>query len=92
MTQTQLGTQLGVSCQQVQKYECGANSLNAWYLWRAALSLNVPISYFFRSSVSRTAPSAKLDRDALFLTRRVHRLEPTVRRRISALIAVLSDK
>ena len=47
MSQTELGDQLGVSFQQVQKYECGAHNIPARRLWMLAQTLQVPIAYFF---------------------------------------------
>lgn len=47
MTQTDLATLIGVSFQQVQKYERGSNRVSASRLWRTAEALNVPMTYFF---------------------------------------------
>jgi transcriptional regulator with XRE-family HTH domain len=47
-------TALGVSFQQVQKYEKGTNRLSATGLHQAAHLLQVPVSYFF-DGVSSTA-------------------------------------
>lgn len=47
MSQERLGDQLGVTFQQVQKYERGSNRIGASRLWRLAQVLEVPISYFF---------------------------------------------
>ena len=47
MTQEQLGEQLGVTFQQVQKYERGSNRVGAGRLFSLAKSLDVPITYFF---------------------------------------------
>lgn len=46
-SQTELAEQLGLSFQQVQKYEKGANRIGAGRLLRIATLLNVPISFFF---------------------------------------------
>lgn len=47
LTQERLAASLAVSYQQIQKYESGANRIAADSLWRLALRLEVPISYFF---------------------------------------------
>jgi transcriptional regulator with XRE-family HTH domain len=47
MSQTQLAVQLGVTFQQVQKYEKGVNRVGAARLQRIAEALDVPISFFF---------------------------------------------
>jgi transcriptional regulator with XRE-family HTH domain len=47
MSQTKLGNQLGVTFQQVQKYERGANRVGASRLWRMSQVLDVPVAFFF---------------------------------------------
>jgi transcriptional regulator with XRE-family HTH domain len=47
MNQQQLARALGVTFQQVQKYESGANRVSASRLWEIAAVLNMPIAYFF---------------------------------------------
>jgi len=47
MSQTELGELLGVTFQQVQKYEKGVNRVGAGRLVRIAASLDVPVSFFF---------------------------------------------
>lgn len=47
ITQTQLGEKLGVSFQQIQKYEKGNNHLNCDRLLAVAKILDVRINYFF---------------------------------------------
>ncbi|AZS19158.1 helix-turn-helix domain-containing protein [Caulobacter sp. FWC26] len=46
-SQARLGQALGVSFQQVQKYERGTNQLSAAKLQALAEALDTPISYFF---------------------------------------------
>lgn len=46
--QQHLGTAIGVSFQQIQKYECGQNRLSAARLFDLSTALDVPISYFFQ--------------------------------------------
>ena len=45
--QTDLGQALGITFQQVQKYERGTNRISASKLWEAARFLGVDIAYFF---------------------------------------------
>jgi len=47
MSQTALGEALGMTFQQVQKYERGANRISAGTLYRAAQALDVPVSFLF---------------------------------------------
>ncbi len=47
LTQTQLADQLGITFQQVQKYEKGVNRIGGGRLYRIARILGVKITYFF---------------------------------------------
>lgn len=47
LTQEQLGEKLGLTFQQVQKYEKGVNRVSAGRLFELASVLGVPITYFF---------------------------------------------
>lgn len=47
MTQTDLGDAVGVSFQQIQKYENGTNRISGSRLWQVAEHLKRPISFFF---------------------------------------------
>lgn len=46
-SQTEVANRLGVTFQQVQKYEKATNRISAGRLWQLAKYLNVPIDYFF---------------------------------------------
>ncbi len=47
LSQTRLGDAVGITSQQVQKYERGANRMGSSRLWQFAELLDVPITYFF---------------------------------------------
>ncbi len=47
MSQERLGDKLGVTFQQVQKYERGSNRIGASRLWKISEVLEVPINFFF---------------------------------------------
>jgi len=49
LTQTQLAEKIGVTFQQVQKYENGTNRVSAARLWNIAAVFEVPITFFFDS-------------------------------------------
>ncbi len=62
MTQTKLGDQLGVSFQQMQKYEKGTNRISSSRLYDLARVLDVPIKYFFDDmhiAVEASSPATK---------------------------------
>ncbi|TNE58784.1 MAG: XRE family transcriptional regulator [Alphaproteobacteria bacterium] len=47
LTQAELGEVLGLTFQQVQKYERGANRISASKLFLIAHTLDVPVAFFF---------------------------------------------
>ncbi|MEF2074843.1 helix-turn-helix domain-containing protein [Consotaella aegiceratis] len=59
MSQGDLARQLGITFQQVQKYEKGTNRVSASRLHRISQVLDVPVSYFFAG-----LPGSKSDSDA----------------------------
>ena len=58
MTQTNLGDAIGVTFQQVQKYENGANRISASRLFDLSQILAVPIEYFFDDMPADIAASS----------------------------------
>jgi len=52
MSQMQLAMHLGVTFQQIQKYENGMNRIGSGRLQRIAQALNVPVAHFFKSDGS----------------------------------------
>ena len=62
MSQTTLGDGLGLTFQQVQKYESGANRIGASRLFDLSWVLDVPVEYFFDDmppGVAATSPATK---------------------------------
>lgn len=49
MSQTALAEAVGVSWQQIQKYESGKNRVSASMLWQVADVLGQPVSFFFNN-------------------------------------------
>ncbi len=64
ISQTALGASVGVSFQQIQKYERGTNRVSSAILYRFAGTLGVPITYFFETLAPPEASSTELDRKA----------------------------
>src|ERR1700722_3677384 len=52
MSQEKLGNAIGLTFQQVQKYERGANRIGASRLYDLSHVLDVPVSYFFEEMPS----------------------------------------
>src|SRR5262245_45497918 len=59
MSQEKLGEALGLTFQQVQKYERGANRVGSSRLFQLSRVLDVPVSYFFEEMSAETAQRAK---------------------------------
>src|SRR4026208_2178752 len=58
ISQTQLGDALGLSFQQLEKYEKGSNRVGASRLQHIASILQVPVSFFFEEvPVNRSEPA-----------------------------------
>jgi transcriptional regulator with XRE-family HTH domain len=55
MSQEKLGEAIGLTFQQVQKYERGANRVGSSRLFDLARVLDVPVSYFFEDMSAGTA-------------------------------------
>jgi transcriptional regulator with XRE-family HTH domain len=59
MSQEKLGEAIGLTFQQVQKYERGANRIGASRLYDLSRVLDVPVSYFFEEMTSDVASAAE---------------------------------
>ena len=55
ISQEKLGKEVGVSFQQVQKYENGTNRIGAGRLAEISKVLDVPVAYFFTGNSANTA-------------------------------------
>ena len=58
LSQTALGEALGLTFQQVQKYERGANRMGSSRLYDIARILDVPVRYFFEEMPTAVAASS----------------------------------
>jgi transcriptional regulator with XRE-family HTH domain len=56
MSQEKLGAALGLTFQQVQKYEKGANRIGASRLQQLSHILQVPVEFFFEGAPNASAP------------------------------------
>ncbi|MDG1416225.1 MAG: helix-turn-helix transcriptional regulator [Maricaulis sp.] len=103
MSQSELGEKLGVTFQQVQKYERGTNRIGASRLFNVARVMDVPVAYFFEgldeegTSELKNDDSATLydfiaSPDGLALASAFAGIQDqTVRRRVIDLLRSLSD-
>ncbi len=91
MSQEKLGDALGLTFQQVQKYEKGTNRISAGRLQRIAAILEVPVSVFFADTKPSSAGAESLfdlvdTGSALRLLRAYSRIpSPALKRALTAL-------
>jgi transcriptional regulator with XRE-family HTH domain len=102
MSQTKLGDAVGLSFQQIRRYEKGTNRISASRLQQFAHTLHVPIPFFFEGSAGAPAevaatptPSYADDffatSDGLSLTKSFQRIENAkLRRRIVDLVELIA--
>ena len=67
LSQEKLGDKLGITFQQIQKYEKGTNRVGASRLKAMSEALDVPISYFFPDSPPDGAGAGLQESGAAFL-------------------------
>ncbi len=106
MSQEKLGENLGITFQQIQKYEKGTNRVGASRLQAIASILGVPVAFFFEDAPGQEAARGGFAEESstafamefcstpegLQLNRAFFRIaDPKVRRRIVDLVKSLSD-
>ncbi|GLK83352.1 transcriptional regulator [Ancylobacter defluvii] len=107
MSQEKLGESLGITFQQIQKYEKGTNRIGASRLQNISSVLGVPVAFFFEGAPTTGVTVSGLAEEAspayvadflatsegLALTRAFTRIsDPKVRRRIVDLVETLADQ
>lgn len=91
MSQEQLGNILGVSFQQVQKYEKGTNRIGSSRLWDIARALDVPVSYFFEGIEEGAENDRPLARRTIEMAKRIDSIaDSSVRNQVLNLIKACS--
>lgn len=107
MSQEKLGKALGLTFQQIQKYEKGANRIGSSRLYKLSNIFNVPVAYFFDNMPEQTVKQsrdlknlgpqvfdqAKLTKnETLELVRAYYKItNPKVRKRIFELIKAFAQ-
>jgi len=107
MSQEKLGGALGLTFQQVQKYEKGTNRIGASRLQQISLILQVPVAFFFEGAPAAQAENEGLGEapsptyvsdflatsDGLALTKAFMEIkEPRLRRRIVDLVEEIAGR
>ncbi len=93
MSQTELGKHVGVTFQQIQKYEKGIDRIAASRLWVISLVLGRPISWFFEGLDERKRITEDHwgKRETLQLTRYFLACSPDVQKRLLSLLNTIAD-
>jgi len=106
MSQTELGNSIGLTFQQVQKYEKGTNRIGAGRLQQIARILKVPVGFFFEGSPREGGAASETDQaplpsyvndflatsDGLALTKAFMQIkDANLRRRIVSLVQDITD-
>jgi len=103
MSQEKLGHAIGLTFQQVQKYERGANRIGASRLYELSRVLDVPVTFFFDAldpalvgGMSAAPPDFEAEplmkRETLELVRAYLRIaEPSLRRRVFDLAKAIAN-
>lgn len=107
MSQEKLGKALGLTFQQVQKYERGANRIGSSRLFQLSRILDVPVSFFFDEMAPETTRKAdgmaeenkqvfevdKLSRrETLELVRAYYKIsDPAVRKKIFEMVKAVGN-
>ena len=107
VSQEKLGEALGVTFQQVQKYEKGTNRIGASRMQQIAEVLKVPVSFFFEDAPGTAARAEGMAEptatnyvvdflstpDGIQLNRAFVRItNPAVRRRVIEMVRTLADE
>lgn len=100
MNQHELAGQIGVTFQQLQKYESGVNRVSASRLWEIARALNVAIECLFAGTEADEADETQEsganrqifdDRESVDLILSYRAIPPNQRRRLFDLAQVMAD-
>ncbi len=103
LSQEKLGERLGITFQQIQKYEKGTNRVGASRLQAMSDALEVPVAYFFPESTPEATGGMREESatymmeflstsEGLDLTRAFTRIrDPKVRRKVVELVRALAE-
>jgi len=95
MSQTDLGAAVGITFQQVQKYENGSNRVSASRMWQFAQALGVPVASFFEglqeSGKAKKGDEPEVKRELLEFARRYGAIKkPAARKAVRDLVTSLA--
>ena len=95
ISQSDLGEKLGISFQQVQKYEKGVNRVGAARLQQIATALDVPVTFFYDSNSKTKEVESLLFLDSAYSLRLLRAYskikDQAVQRHMVSLMEVVAD-
>jgi len=97
ITMRQLGDKIGVTSQQIRKFEAATNRFSARGIRDIAAALEVPVAYFFEGLDGQAADTGEargdilIDKEALKLVGAYYAIPENQRRRLFDLACVLSE-
>ena len=97
MTKQQLGDKLGISLEQIQKYETGTNRISANRMSDIAATMKVPVSFFFEGLEGQAPDTSEArgdiltNKEAADLVRAYYAIPETQRGRLFDLACVFSE-
>ena len=94
MSQEELGKHVGLTFQQIQKYENGKNRIAASRLWQFSLILGQPISWFFEGigKQKRKGDDFLAKIETLKFVRYLSACDPDVQKHLAAMINAVAGK
>ena len=94
MSQEELGKHVGLTFQQIQKYEKGKDRIAASRLWQFSLILGRPISWFFEGigKQKRKGDDFLAKRETLKFVRYLSACDPDVQKHLAAMINAVAGK
>lgn len=94
ISQAELGRRIGVSFQQVQKYETGLNRVGASRLWRISQALETRIECFFEGAAwPRSRNASSPDARSLTIAREIEAItDDMLKKRVLDLVRFLASQ
>ncbi|MGB0553881.1 MAG: helix-turn-helix domain-containing protein [Alphaproteobacteria bacterium] len=97
LSQTELATAIGLTFQQLQKYERGMNRISASKLWQISQVLDVPVQWFFKEFAEpkdeedKRKESFHMKRETLELVRNYVAAPADVQRKFLGLVKSIAN-
>lgn len=106
LSQEYIGNAIGVTFQQIQKYERGVNRMGASRLYDFSRVMSVPVSFFFEGYEASTSPHGGMsenetpalvheqmpNRETMDMMRAYYRIKsPVMRKRVLDLVKSMAD-